>query len=145
MKKSTLMIIGIIYIASIVVISIFGMRAIIYKEVIPVASIECINETDEKVAVSMVDGKKVLKIKYTTPGTLDGQGTCLYLVWDIKPVDASNKHVEFIYDETDRVEFVEKDGQPLGMVLIKGKVTLNLKIMSIDGGRVSTEIIIWAY
>ena len=43
MKKSTLMVIGIIYIASIVVISVFGLKTVIWDVVIPVKSIECLN------------------------------------------------------------------------------------------------------
>ena len=43
MKKSTLIVIAIIYIASIVVISVFGLKMVIWDVVIPVKSIECLN------------------------------------------------------------------------------------------------------
>ena len=46
MKKSTLVVIAIIYVASIVIISLFGMKAVVYNEVIPVTQIECLNQTD---------------------------------------------------------------------------------------------------
>ena len=51
MKKSTLIMIAIVYIASIVLISLFGMKSVVYNEVIPVTKIECLNETDSKTEV----------------------------------------------------------------------------------------------
>ena len=39
MKKATLIIIGVIYIASIVLISVFGLKSVIYEEKIPVTHI----------------------------------------------------------------------------------------------------------
>ena len=53
MKKSTLIIIGLIYIASIVVISVFGLKAVVYRPVIPVTKVECLNESDEFTTVSV--------------------------------------------------------------------------------------------
>ena len=64
MKKSTLILIMIIYVASIVVINFFGLNVKVYNEVINVTSVECINETDEKANVVINDkGIKEIRIK----------------------------------------------------------------------------------
>lgn len=147
MKKSTLMIIFIIYFASIVLISVFGMRAIIHTEVVPVQKVECLNETDDKVNVEIEDGKKVIKVKFTTPGdeqTLSG--TMVQLFWRVTPDDATDKAVEFIYTESPRVKFVEDaSGNQLGLILFSGKIVLNVRIMATDGSRAYTDIVVWAY
>lgn len=147
MKKSTLTIILVIYFASIVVISVFGMRAIIYTEVVPVQKVECLNETDENVSVQIQDGKKVIKVKYTTPGNEQTlSGTMVQLFWRVTPDNATDKKVEFVYAENPRVKFVEDAaGNQLGLILFSGKVVLNVRIMATDGSRAYTDIVVWAY
>ena len=44
MKKTTMIMIGIIYVASIVIISIFGLKSVVYNEVIPVTQASAILE-----------------------------------------------------------------------------------------------------
>ena len=44
MKKSVLIVIGLVYIASILIIGFFGMRQVVYSNIIYVREIECINE-----------------------------------------------------------------------------------------------------
>ena len=48
MKKSVMIIIGIIYVASIVVINFFGMKVFVYNKTIDVEQIVCLNKTDEE-------------------------------------------------------------------------------------------------
>ena len=55
MRKSTIIFIAVIYIASIAVISLFGMKMSVYNEIIPVTSILCLNETDDNVEVIKFD------------------------------------------------------------------------------------------
>lgn len=149
MKKSTLIIIGIIYVASIVIISLFGLKPIVYKPVIPVVSIECLNETDEKTTVSHNnEGIKVIKIKFDGPANENdlGEGTVVQIMWRVLPDNASSKNVEFSYQESTRVKFMQDDdGRELGVVLIFGPVVLPVRILATDGTRTYTDIIIWAY
>lgn len=151
MKKSTLMVIGIIYIASIVVISVFGLKTVIWDVVIPVKSIECLNTSDDRSAVEETDdGKKFIKIKYGEPGVIeDGvpKGTMLQLLWRVLPDNATTKEVRFVYNqELTRVNFVKNnDGQELGLILFTGKVKFDLQIVSTDGTRVVEDIVIWVY
>ena len=151
MKKSTLLVIGIIYIASIVVISIFGLKTVIWDVVIPVKSIECLNTSDDKATVEeTADGKKFIKIKYGEPGSIeDGipTGTMLQLEWRVLPDNATTKEVRFVYNkELTRVNFVKNsDDKELGLILFTGKVKLDLQIVSTDGTRVVEEVVIWVY
>ena len=151
MKKSTLLVIGIIYIASIVAISIFGLKTVIWDVVIPVKSIECLNTSDDKATVEeTADGKKFIKIKYGEPGSIeDGipTGTMLQLEWRVLPDNATTKKVRFVYNtELTRVNFVKNDnGEELGLILFTGKVKLDLQIVSTDGTRVVEEVVIWVY
>ena len=46
MKKSTLILILIVFIASIPIINFFGLNAKVYNEIVNVSAVECINVTD---------------------------------------------------------------------------------------------------
>lgn len=147
MKKSTLIMIAIVYIASIVLISLFGMKAVVYNEVIPVTKIECLNETDSKTEVYYSGDMKVIKVKFTEAGNAETlKGTMVQLTYRVLPDNASNKNIKYVYTENSRVEFVKgEDGREVGLVLIKGQVVLKVKIMAMDGSKVYTEVVIWAY
>ena len=147
MKKSILVLIVIAYIASIVIISVFGMKAVIYNEVIPVTKVECLNESDDKTTVKYSsDGIKRIEIQYDEPGDPnDLTGTMIQLVWRVTPDNATKKEVTFVYDETlENLTFVKRDGKDLGLILFSGKVYAKIKIMATDGSRVYTEVIVWA-
>ena len=151
MKKSTLIVIGIIYIASIVIISVFGMKAVVWDVVTPVTAIECLNETDDKSTVTInEDGNKLIKIKYEEPGKIENgipTGTMLQLQWRVLPDNATNKQIRFVYNENlTRAEFVKmSDGSELGLILFTGKIKLDLSIVSTDGTRITEDIVIWVY
>lgn len=147
MKKSTLVVIAIVYVASIVLISLFGMKAVVYNEVIPVTAIECLNETDSQTEVYYSQDMKIIKVQFTEPGNADTlTGTMVQLIQRVLPDNASKKAVKYSYTENDNVEFVKgEDGRDLGLVLIKGRVVLKVKIMATDGSKIYTEVVIWAY
>ena len=150
MKKATLIIIGVIYIASIVLISVFGLKSVIYEEKIPVTHIECINETDEYSTVKIVNNKKEIWLNYGEPGSIDGDGrptgTVLQLFFHVLPDNATNKEVRFEYNtKLQNVHFVrnEKTGKETGLILFTGKCLLDLTIMAADGSKTEQHITIW--
>lgn len=148
MKKATMILIGIVYLASIVIISIFGMKSVVYNEIIPVSKIECLNETDSKSEVTDSGNKKIIKVKYTTPGNAETlTGTMVQLSWRVLPDNATTKNVKFIYDETlTRVKFIKDEkGNELGLILFTGKSMFDVRIMSTDGTRIYQDVTIWAY
>ena len=147
MKKATLIVISLIYIASIVIISVFGLKSKVYEEVIPVSKIECLNETDDKVEVTDKEGKKRIKIKFTEAGKVDTlTGTMIQLLWRVSPDNATNKKVRFVYDTSAPVEFVQDEqGNELGLVLFKDICYIEVHIASTDGTSAGVDVILWAY
>lgn len=148
MNKVTLILISIIYVASIVVISIFGLKVVVYNEVIPVTEISCINETDSRANVWYNDdGKKVIEVIYTEPGNAETMtGTMLQLEWRVLPDNASTKEVKFIVNKSERVFFVKDGaGNDIGLLLFTGPVMLNIGIKATDGSSIYTEVIVWVH
>ena len=147
MNKATMIIIAIIYLASIVFISVFGMKFVIFNSIIPVTRIECVNTSDDLVEVSGAE-KKLLKVKFDKPGNAETlTGTMVQVEWRVLPDNASNKDVKFVYNESlTRVNFVkDESGKELGLILFSGVVVLDLRIMSTDGSRIYTDLTIWVY
>lgn len=147
MKKSTIIMIAIVYIASIVFISLFGMRAIIFEEVIPVTKVECINVSDERVTVTESNGSKVLNIPFTEPGTLDDngspQGTFVYINVRVYPDNATNQNIIFVYNEDSAVgvDFIKgTEGNELRVLLFENPISFPLTIKAADGSNVSELI-----
>lgn len=148
MRKSTIIFIVVIYIASIAAISLFGMKMSVYNELIPVTSILCLNETDENVEVINNDDNTIIRTKFDTPYDKTTQtGTMIQLLWRVEPDNASVKDVKFIYDENNtRVEFYKtEEGEYTGLVLFYKKSMIDVKIMSTDGRRIYKEVTLWAY
>ena len=150
MKKAVMMIIGVIYLASIVVISIFGMRSVVHNEIIPVTKIECLNQTNEKYEVQILDdGTKLIKVKFTTPADITNmEGTMLQIDWKVYPDNATNKDIKFEYDrKTTRASIAtDEGGNEVGLFLFTGKVILyDVKIIATDGSKIFDKVTIWAY
>lgn len=147
MKKSTIIMIAVVYVASIIFISLFGMRAIIFKEIIPVTRVECINTTDDKVTVTESNGSKVLNIAFTEPGRLDSngnpQGTFVYINVRVYPDNATNQNVIFVYNETSAVgvNFIKgTEGNELRVLLFENPISFPLTIKAADGSNASELI-----
>lgn len=148
MKKSTLLIILVVYIASIAIINFFGMNVKLYDEIVNVTAVECLNETDKTTEVGESNGKKVLRVKFTTPADPTNlTGTMLQLVWRVKPDNATNKDVQFVYDTNNtRVTFYKDErGNETGLLLFSGPTMLDVQIMSTDGRRIGTSVLVWVY
>lgn len=148
MKKSTLIIILIIYVASIAIINFFGMSVKLYDEVINVTAVECINKTDKNTEVIESTDKKILKVKFTEPANAtDLTGTMLQLQWRVLPDNATVKDVQFVYNtQNTRVEFYEDEkGRKTGLMLFSGPTMLDVRIMSTDGLRKYADVLVWVY
>ena len=148
MKKSTLIIILIIYVASIAIINFFGMSVKLYDEVINVTAVECINKTDKNTEVIDNGERKILKVKFTEPANAtDLTGTMLQLQWRVLPDNATVKDVRFVYNtQNTRVEFYEDEkGRKTGLMLFSGPTMLDVRIMSTDGLRKYADILVWVY
>lgn len=146
MKKINLIVIGIVFVASVVLISIFGMKIVIYNGVVPVTKIECLNQSDDKTTVSEISSGKLIKIKFTTPGNkTDLSGTILQLVYRVYPDNATNKKVKFVYNrELTRVQMAtDENGNELGLFLFSGTCYFTVQIMATDGSGLYDTVTIW--
>lgn len=149
MKKVTLILISIIYIASIILISVFGMKSVLYITVVSVRNIVCTNQTDTEKNVDVRYNNDIIMIRMPFTGSGDyitESGTMLQLEWHVYPDNASNKEVKFVYDkENPRVNFFLVDQKEVGLILFSGKTFLEVQIMATDGSRVFAEINIHVY
>ena len=137
MKKSSIILIAIVYVASIVLISVFGLRSVVYNEVIPVKKIECINENVNGITV----GETSTGIKTIVVNFSQSSNKTLTLEWRVLPDNATNKNVQFIYDSNSAFEFLtDENGKEIGQIQFKKSVITSVKIMAEDGSKVFTEI-----
>ena len=137
MKKSSIILISIVYVASIIMISVFGLRSVVYNEVIPVQQIECINETKSGINV----GQTSTGIKTIIANFNSSSDKTLTLEWRVLPDNASNKNVLFVYDPNSAFEFLkDENGKEIGQIKFKSSVITSVKIMAEDGSKVFTEI-----
>ena len=93
MKKSVVIIIALIYIASIALVSFFGLQFKVFEEVIPVERIEIIND-GQKYSESQGD---YIVIRPNEKGELR-----LKIDYRVYPENASNTKVDFAYDCSQR-------------------------------------------
>ena len=133
MKKSVIILIGVIYILAIVVVSFFGLKIETFNETVYVDNVKFTNE-DIKTAN---DGSKYVVISY-----LGGEDeiTAYQLEWRVTPDDASRKIVEFLYDETKTIATVNE----FGTVVFNKKGSITVYISSTDGSAKMDSITVFA-
>lgn len=150
MKKSTLIIIFTVYLASILVVSMLGMRAKVFDPVVLAQSVQLSNETNEDYrVVDTQDGKRI-EINFTTSGHIDEngaiKGTYIQLSWRVLPDNASNKKIRINYNNSlQSVESIkDSNGNDLGLLLIKSKAFFTVTLSTVDGSGKKTVFTIWA-
>lgn len=129
MKKSVIVMIGVIYVLAIAIVSFFGLQIETFNQTIYVEKIECINE---ELKVSG-DGTKYIVIYYQED---INEPTAFQLEWRIYPDDASRKNVRFVYDETSSIASVNE----FGTVIFYKKGTITVSIVATDGSSKSETI-----
>ena len=130
MKKSVVIIIALIYIASIALVSFFGLQFKVFEEVIPVERVEITNE-GQKFVDSIGDyivispnekGERRFKIDY-----------------HVYPDNASNTEVDFAYEEIEGVTVDE-----YGVVTFTNPGVLKVRVIAKDGSNAEDTITIIA-
>ena len=126
MKKSVIILIGVIYIAAIALVSFFGLQAKIYNEKVYVERIEILNDykvddQGNKYIVFYPDenGERKFQINYR-----------------VYPDDASTKKVDFNYDTQNTNVTIDENG----VVTFKKKGSVIVNITATDGSGVSEKI-----
>ena len=133
MKKSVIILIGVIYIMAVVVVSFFGLKIETFNETRYVESIVITNE-DVKYAA---DGSKYVVINYLSG---EDELTTYQLEWHVYPDDATRKTVDFLYDKTKTMATVNE----FGTVIFNKKGSITVYITSTDGSSKIDSITIFA-
>ena len=98
MKKSVVILIGLIYVASILVVTFFGLKHNTFFDDIVVENVEIINEGIRYTR----DGQKYIVI---SPGE-----TTFQIEYKVTPEDAVNKIVSFVIDSQNSIATVDENG-----------------------------------
>ena len=130
MKKAVVVIIVLIYIASIALVSFFGLQFKVFEEVIPVERIEITNdgqktsETQGDYIVISPDanGERRIKIDY-----------------HVYPENASNTKVDFAYEEVEGVTVDE-----YGLVTFSKSGAIKVRVIATDGSNAEDTLLIIA-
>lgn len=127
MKKSVVIIIGLIYGLSIIAVTLFGLKHKTFNEIVYVSQVEIIEDN----ASYKQDGSKYLML------TPDENGNCQYqLVWTISPDNATNQQVSFNYDKQQSFVTVDENG----LVSFTGQGAITISITAADGTSQSDKI-----
>ena len=126
MKKSVIILIGVIYIAAIALVSFFGLQAKIYNEKVYVERIEILNDykVDE-------NGNKYVTILPDENGERKFQ-----INYRVYPDDASTKEVDFNYDTQNTNVTIDENG----IVTFKKKGAVIVYITATDGSGIKEKI-----
>lgn len=152
MKKSVIMLISIVYIASIVVINFFGLKMSVYNVFVPVSQVECTNSEDLQrfpninVNTDYAYADKLIRFKLSQTASKENPDK-LTITHRVYPDNASQKEVRYVYSQSSsNFEFhKDENGRETGMILIYGKCLINLIIVSADGRGAQTNIMISVY
>lgn len=138
MKKSVVMLILVIYVASVAVIGVFGMKSVLYDEKIYIEKITCINK-EAKDAEVTIDGR-TLTIQKVVIDYKESEETTFWIQWRVFPEDASFRRVEFV-SGNENVATV--DGQGIVRFIKKGTVTIYIN--ALDGSKIQGIVKITAW
>lgn len=138
MKKSVVMLILVIYVASVAVIGVFGMKSVLYDEKIYIEKITCINE-EAKDVEETIDGRTVT-IQRVIIDYKESEETTFWIQWRVFPEDASFRRVEFV-SGNENVATV--DGQGIVRFIKKGTVTIYIN--ALDGSKIQGIVNITAW
>ena len=131
MKKSVIIMIGIIYAASIALVSFFGLKFKVFNQIIPVESVEILNE-------GLKENDLWGKYKVIYP---DERGEWRYQIeYRVHPDGATNNKVAFSYDTQQTAANVDETG----VVHFSKPGMLKIKLIPLDGSNTSATITIIA-
>ena len=127
MKKSVIILIALIYIASIALVSFFGLKFKVFEEIVYVSDIELLN-TDIK------EANETQKAEFDywvviRPSVETGERK-YQIEYRVHPDNATNQEVDFVYDES--IEGVTVDEN--GIVTFDRSGSVIVSVVAKDGG-----------
>ena len=150
MRKSVLVMILVIYIASILFIGFFGMEATLFNEKLYVEKIVITNETCNDYSVHYLPNEDLTYITFFYNDSYEGDWesglnpNTIILGFRVVPEDATNRAVAFSYDQN------HEGGNPYGSVTDNGIVrfkrwgTITVTISALDGSSAKTRVAVVA-
>ena len=139
MKKSVLILIGVIYLASIFVVGFFGTKVRAFIETIYITEIQCTNEG----VVDMGDYRQI-KFKYNPDG--DVEDNTLIITYKVLPEDATLKGkdaVEMVCEPKPKETTYSQDD--LTLTFYKAKQIIYVTLHSLDGSGIKETLKINVY
>ena len=126
MKKSVIVLIGVIYVLAVFAVSFFGLKTQVYNEKVYISNIEIMNEG---VKVTTV-GENYVIIDY------DEESPYFIIQRKIYPEDATTKVVEYVYDTTNPFASVDSTG----VVTFTSAGAITVYVTAKDGSGVVTTL-----
>ena len=126
MRKSVIILIGVIFVLAVFTVSFFGLKTQVYDEKIYISKIEIINE-DVKQTNS---GENYIIIDY------DEDNPNFIIQRKIYPENATTKVVEYLYDETNPFATVDSTG----VVTFTSSGAITVYVSAKDGSGVMTTL-----
>ena len=131
MKKSVVIMIALIYVVSIALVSFFGLQFKVFEEIIPVESIEILNEG---LKYSELWGNYVVI-------QADENGEWRYQIkYRVHPDEATNSEVKFTYDTQNQSATIDE----FGVVTFTKPGMMKVILIPADGSDTSASITIIA-
>lgn len=130
MKKAVIIIIVLIYVASVALVSFFGLQFKVFEEVIPVERIEITNK-DQKHSETQGD--------YIVIHPDDDGDRFVKIDYHVYPENASNTNVDFAYEEVEGVTVDEH-----GLVTFSGPGLIKVRVIATDGSNTEDTLLIIA-
>lgn len=129
MKKSTIIIIILIYLASIVIINFFGMAIFSYDEVIYATKVECINQDMQPNS----EGIKQVILNYS-------DGLTYRIEHKVYPENVSTKEITYIYDTNNKYLTINENGFASFNKPSRKISSFDIRLKTIDGTNLETTI-----
>lgn len=138
MKKSTIILIGLIYFASVILVGVYGLQYKQFNQIVYATSVEVTNPTD-KFATDPSTGEQIKTyIIYKDEDTGLRQ---FQIDWRIEPIETvTNKKVRFIYESSSNYTVSDT-----GLVEFFGKGVVNIKVVPDDGSNCYDLIKIYCF
>ena len=128
MKKSVVIIIGVIYGLSIICVTLFGLKHKSFNEIIYVSQVEII---EENANIRQSDGTKYIVLSPDDNGVRQYQ-----LVWVVSPDNANDTSVTIDYDKQKKNVSIDENG----LVTFTAPGSVDVTITSCDGTQASDTI-----
>ena len=138
-KKSTALIILVVFVVSIVYVSFFGLKINSYEDVIYVDKVECLNSDFR----TQEDGTNLLAFRLDSSEHYNEDDGYFYyqLEWRVYPDNSTNKSVTFVYDDANEDFSIS----PRGIIKAKGKRACTISIVADGGNNKKIEILFVLY